>query len=154
MRFLGLSWRMRFPTPRAVALSRGAGLRAVEELFDQFNGFLKNRPSRHGRATSMRRSCRAQTYDSVTRTPVARDNKTIKEGETPKIKQADQKPQRTRRWTKKHERSYFGYRTISASIAGTNSCAVVVERRERARQPKFEDVLDTSLLPSGRGWAG
>ena len=42
-------------------------------------------------------------------------------------------------------------RTISASIAGTNSCAVTWERRERTRQSKFEDVLDASNTASEVG---
>ena len=68
-------------------------------------------------------------HNSVTRTFGSReDNETIKEGEMPedwKSKPAkDRQKDKDARWTKKHERSYFGSRTISASTAGTNSCAV------------------------------
>src|SRR3954464_1706002 len=56
----------------------------------------------------MRRSCRRSSNNS------REDNETIKEGETPEDWKS--KPAKNRqkdkgaRWTKKHERSYFGYK--------------------------------------------
>ena len=56
------------------------------------------------------------------------ENETIKEGETPedwKSKLAkNRQKDKDARWTKKHERSYFGYKNHIGVDRGTNSCAV------------------------------
>src|SRR6202035_5070985 len=126
------SWRA-VPEAKTLWLYREALAKAaaVEELFDLFDGFLKDKGylARGGQTIDASIVSAPKQHNSVTRTFGSReDNETIKEGEMPedwKSKPAkDRQKDKDARWTKKHERSYFGSRTISASTAGTNSCAV------------------------------
>ena len=133
MRFLGLGLEYAVPDAKTLWLYREALAKAgaVEELFDLFDGFLKDKGylARGGQIIDASIVSAPKQHNSVTRTFGSRkENETIKDGKMPedwKSKPAkDRQKDKDARWTKKHERSYFGSRTISASTAGTNSCAV------------------------------
>ncbi len=144
MRFLGLELEDAVPDAKTLWLYREALAKAgaVEELFDLFDGFLKNkgyltrasagskRFSPEGKKEKREGREGGQIIDaaivpapkqhnsvtrSVTRTFGSReDNETIKDGKTPedwKSKPAkNRQKDKDARWTKKHERSYFGYK--------------------------------------------
>jgi len=75
MRFLGLELEDAIPTPRLVALSRGAGQGGrVEELFDLFDGFLKNKAISPG-AADHRRDDRVGTKQHNSRETTRRSRK-------------------------------------------------------------------------------
>ena len=103
---------MRFPTPKTLWLYREALARAdaVEELFDLFDGFLKNKGylARGGQIIDATILSAPKQHNS------RKDNEAIKEGETPedwKSKPAkNRQKDKDARWTKKNERSYFGYK--------------------------------------------
>src|SRR6202045_1351899 len=85
LRFLGLELEDAVPDAKTLWLYREALAKAgaVKELFDLFDGFLKDKGSRQGRADH-RCDDRvgAKQHNSVTRTFGSREE-TIKEGETP-----------------------------------------------------------------------
>jgi transposase, IS5 family len=93
-------------------------------------------------------------HNSETRTFSSREeNETIKEGETPE----DWKSQLARnrqkdkdaRWTKKHERSYFGYKNhIGVDRRHKLVRRYVVSDASVHDSQEFEDVLDTSNTAS------
>jgi transposase, IS5 family len=107
-----------------------------------------------------------QQQNSVTRTFGSREeNETIKEGETPedwKSKLArNRQTDKDARWTKKHERSYFGNQAVPV---GCKSHIGADRRHKFVRRSavsdasvhdsqKFEDILDTRNTASD-GWAG
>src|SRR6202023_2903134 len=81
------------------------------------------------------------------------DNETIKEGETPedwKSKPAkNRQKDKDARWTKKHERSYFGYKNhIGVDRRHKFVRRYVVSDASVHDSQKFEDVLDTSNTAS------
>jgi hypothetical protein len=98
---------------------------AVEEPFDLFDGFLRDRGylARGGQIIDATIVSAPKQHNS------RQDNETIKEGETPEDWKS--KPAKTRqkdkdaRWTKKHERSYFGHKN-HIGVGGANSCAVTL----------------------------
>src|SRR3984893_4307277 len=75
------------------------------------------------------------------------DNETIKEGETPEDRKSklakNRQKDKDARWTKKHERSDFGYK----NHIGVDRRLKFVRRYEHDSQ-KFEDFLDTSNTAS------
>ncbi len=125
MRFLGLELEDAVPDAKTLWLYREALAKAgaVEELFDLFDGFLKNKGylARGGQIIDATIVSAPKQHNS------REDNETLKEGETPEDWKS--KPAKNRqkdkgaRWTKNDRISVT--RTISASIAGTNSCAVM-----------------------------
>src|SRR5271165_3884157 len=112
MRFLGLGLEDAVPDANTLWLYREALAKAgaVEELFDLFDGFLKNRGylARGGQIIDATIVSAPKQHNS------REDNETLKEGETPedwKSKPAkNRQKDKDARWTKKHERSYFGYK--------------------------------------------
>jgi IS5 family transposase len=110
MRFLGLSLEDSVPEAKTLWLYREAlaNSGAVEELFDQFDRFLKDSGYLVG----------GQIIDATIVSAAPRqhsnrdDNDTIKAGGTPKDWKPAKKRQKDReaRLTKKHGRSYFGYK--------------------------------------------
>ena len=96
----------------------------MEELFDLFDEFLKNKGylARGGQIIDATIVSAPKQHNS------REDNETIKEGETPedwKSKPAkNRQKDKDARWTKKHEARISVTRTTSASTAGTNWCAV------------------------------
>src|ERR1700730_899261 len=134
----------------SVALSRGAVQGgAVEELFDLFDGFLKNKGYR-----AMGGQISDATIVSAPKQHNSReDNETIKEGETPedwKSKPAkNHQKDKDARWTKKHDRSYFGYKNhIGVDRRHKFVRRYVVSDASVHDSQKFEDVLDTSNTAS------
>jgi transposase, IS5 family len=112
MRFLGLELEDAVPDAKTLWLYREALAKAgaVEELFDLFDGFLKNKGylARGGQIIDATIVSVPKQHDSVTRTLGSReDNETIKDGETPedwKSKPAkNRQKDKDARWTKKHE---------------------------------------------------
>ena len=98
----------------------------VEELFDLFDGFLKDKGY-----LAMGGQIIVATIVSAPKQHNSRgENETIKDGETPK--DWKRKPAKNRqkdkdaRWTRRRRTSgrISDTKTISASIAGTNLCAV------------------------------
>ena len=135
MRFLGLELEDTVPDAKTLWLYREAlgKAGAVEELFDLFDGLLKDK----GYLAMGGQFIDATIVSAPKQHNSGEENETIKEGETPedwKSKPAkNRQKDKDARWT--NARSSVT-RTISASIAGTNSCAVTWERRERTRQSK------------------
>ena len=82
------------------------------------------------------------------------ENETIKEGETPedwKSKLAKNRHKdKDARWTKKHERSYFGYKNQIICVDRRHKFVrrYVVSGASVHDSQKFEDVLDTSNTAS------
>jgi transposase, IS5 family len=110
MRFLGLGLEDRVPDATTVWLYREklaqAGL--VEALFDAFDAYLKSRGYL---------AMGGQIVDaSIVSAPVQRnsraENKAIKDGNPPVAWKPNKKAQKDvdARWTKKHGKSYFGYK--------------------------------------------
>src|ERR1700730_10016813 len=142
----------------SVALSRGAGQGgAVEELFDLFDGFLKDKGylAMGGQIIDASIVSAPKQHNSVTRTFGSREeNETIKDGKMPedwKSKPAkDRQKDKDARWTtKRHERSYFGYKNhIGVDRQHKFVRRYVVSDASVHDNQKFEDVLDTSNTAS------
>ena len=138
MRFLGLELEDTVPDAKTLWLYREAlgKAGAVEELFDLFDGLLKDK----GYLAMGGQIIDATIVSAPKQHNSGEENDTIKEGK--RRKTGNPSPPRTARRTRTRagRRSMNARisvtRTISASIAGTNSCAVTWERRERTRQSK------------------
>ena len=138
MRFLGLELEDAVPDAKTLWLYREALAKAgaVEELFDLFDEFLKNKGylARGGQIIDATIVSAPKQHNS------REDNETIKEGETPedwKSKPAkNRQKDKDARWTKSMNARISVTRTISVSTAGTNWSPLHGERRERARQSK------------------
>ena len=151
MRFLGLGLEDAVPDAKTLWLYREALAKAgaVEELFDLFDGFLKDKGylARGGQIIDA-------TIVSVPKQHNSReDNETIKEGKMPedwKSKPAkNRQKDKDARWTKKHERSYFGYKNhIGVDRRHKFVRRYVVSDASVHDSQKFEDVLDTSNTAS------
>src|SRR3981189_2134620 len=158
MRFLGLELQDAVPDAKTLWLEREALAKAgaVEELFDLFDGFLKDKGylAMGGQIIDATIVSAPKQHNSVTRTFVSREeNETIKEGETPedwKSKLAkNRQKDKDARWTKKHERSYFGYKNqIGVGRRHKFVRRYVVSDASVHDSQKFEDVLDTSNTAS------
>src|ERR1700730_4789909 len=130
MRFLGLKLEDAVPDAKTLWLYREALAKAgaVEELEVTIVSAPKQHNSRE-------------------------DNETIKEGETPedwKSKPAkNHQKDKDARWTKKHDRSYFGYKNhIGVDRRHKFVRRYVVSDASVHDSQKFEDVLDTSNTAS------
>src|SRR3984893_12051220 len=126
MRFLGLELEDTVPDAKTLWLYREAlgKAGAVEELFDLFDGFLKDKGYLPwaGRS-STRRSCqRPSNTIRARRTRRSRKAKRRKTGNPSPPRTA--RRTRTRAGRRSMNARISVTRTISASIAGTNSCAV------------------------------
>ena len=151
MRFLGLELEDAVPDAKTLWLYREALAKAgaVEELFDLFDEFLKNKGylARGGQIIDATIVSAPKQHNS------REDNETIKEGETPedwKSKPAkNRQKDKDARWTKKHERSYFGYKN-HIGVDGRHKFVrrYVVSDASVHDSQKFEDVLDTSNTAS------
>jgi Transposase DDE domain len=107
----------------------------VEELFDLFDGFLKDKGYLAMGGQIIDATIVSKQHNS------REENGTIKEGETPedwKSKLAkNRQKDKDARWTKEHERSYFGYKNhIGVDHRHKFVRRLRGERRERARQSK------------------
>src|SRR3984893_3346920 len=153
------SWRMRFPRQdKTLWLYREALAKAgaVEKLFDLFDGFLKDKGylARGGQIIDASIVSAPKQHNSVTRTFGSREeNETIKDGKMPedwKSKPAkDRQKDKDAHWTKKHERSYFGYKNhIGVDRRHKFVRRYVVSDASVHDSQKFEDVLDTSNTAS------
>src|ERR1700675_1552807 len=112
MRFLGLGLEDAVPDAKTLWLYREALAKAgaVEELFDLFDGFLKDK----GYLAMGGQIIDATIVSAPKQHNSREENETIKEGETPQDWKSELAKNRQKdkdaRWTKKHERSYFGYK--------------------------------------------
>src|SRR3982074_731849 len=126
MRFLGLELEDTVPDAKSLWLYREAlgKAGAVEELFDLFDGLLKDRViSPWADRSSTRRSCqRPSNTIGARRTRRSRKAKRRKTG-NPSLPRTARRT-RTRAGRRSMNARISVTRTISASIAGTNSCAV------------------------------
>ena len=142
------NWRIRFPTPRLCgSIARRWG--NVEELFDLFDGFLKDK----GYLAMGGQIIDATIVSAPKQHNSGEENETIKEGETPedwKSKPAkNRQKDKDARWTKKHERSYFGYKNhIGVDRRHKFVRRYVVSDASVHDSQKFEDVLDASNTAS------
>src|SRR5258708_14513939 len=111
MRFLGLELEDAVPDAKTLWLYREALAKAgaVEELFDLFDGFLKN----NGYLAMGGQIIDAMIVSAPKQHNSREDNETIKEGETPQDWKSkptkNHQKNKNARWTTKHDRSYFGY---------------------------------------------
>src|SRR6202035_1205589 len=152
MRFLGLGLEDAVPDAKTLWLYREALAKAgaVEELFDLFDGFLKD----EGYLAMGGQIIDATIVSAPKQHNSREENETIKEGETPedwKSKLAkNRQKDKDARWTKKHERSYFGYKNhIGVDRRHKFVRRYVVSDASVHDSQKLEDVLDTSNTASG-----
>ena len=148
-RFLGLGLEDAVPDAKTLWLYRETLAQAgvVEELFDLFDGFLKDK----GYLAMGGQIIDATIVSAPKQHNSREENETIKDGETPK--DWKRKPAKNRqkhkdaRLTKKNERSYFGYKNyISVEHAK------LLWRIERDYQELKQELgLDHY---EGRGWRG
>ena len=112
MRFLGLVWRIGFPTAKTVWLYREQLTQAgvIAALFETFDGYLKDQGYL---------AMGGQIIDaSIVAVPKQRnsreENARIKAGETPAGWEDEPAKRRQKdvdaRWTKKHGKSHYGYK--------------------------------------------
>ena len=152
MRFLGLELEDTGPDAKTLWLYREAlgKAGAVEELFDLFDGFLKDK----GYLAMGGQIIDATIVSAPKQHNSGEENETIKEGETPedwKSKPAkNRQKDKDARWPKKHERSYFGYKNHIGVSPAQIHAPLRGERRERTRQSKVRRVLDASKHGFGR----
>jgi len=151
MRFLGLGLEDAVPDAKTLWLYREALAKAgaVEELFDLFDGFLKDK----GYLAMGGQIIDATIVSAPKQHNSREENETIKEGETPedwKSKLAkNRQKDKDARWTKKHERSYFGYKNhIGVDRRHKFVRRYVVSDASVHDSQKFEDILDTSNTAS------
>ena len=151
MRFLGLGLEDAVPDAKTLWLYREALAKAgaVEELFDLFDGFLKDK----GYLAMGGQIIDATIVSAPKQHNSREDNETIKEGKMPedwKSKPAkNRQKDKDARWTKKHERSYFGYKNhIGVDRRHKLVRRYVVSDASVHDSQKFEDVLDTSNTAS------
>jgi transposase, IS5 family len=145
MRFLGLGLEDAVPDAKTLWLYREALAKAgaVEELFDLFDGFLKDK----GYLAMGGQIIDATIVSAPKQHNSREENETVKEGETPedwKSKPAkNRQKDKDARWTKKHERSYFGYKNhIGVDRRHKFVRRYVVSDASVHDSQKFEDVLE------------
>src|SRR3981081_3071194 len=150
MRFLGLELEDTVPDAKTLWLYREAlgKAGAVEELFDLFDGLLKDKGylAMGGQIIDATIVSAPQQHNSGRRTRRSRKAKRRKTGNPSPPRTA----RRTRtRWTKKHERSYFGYKNhIGVDRRHKFVRRYVVSDASVHDSQKFEDVLDASNTAS------
>jgi transposase, IS5 family len=151
MRFLGLGIEDAVPDSKTLWLYREAlgKAGAMEELFDLFDGFLKDKgyPAMGGQITDATIVSAPKQHNS------REENETIKEIKTPegwKSKPAkNRQKDKDARWTKKHERSYYGYKNhIGVDRRHKFVRRYGVSDASVHDSQKLEDVLDMSNTAS------
>ena len=151
VRFLGLGIEDTVPDAKTMWLYREALAKAgaVEELFDLFDDFLKDKGY-----LAMGGQIIDATIVSAPRQHNSREeNETVKDGKTPedwKSKPAkNRQKDKDARWTKKNERSYFGYKNhIGIDRRHKFVRRYVVSDASVHDSQKLEDVLDMSNTAS------
>ena len=151
MRFVGLGLEDAVPDAKTLWLYREALAKAgaVEGLFNQFDGYLKAKGY-----LAMGGQIIDATIVPVPRQRNSRDdNATVKAGETPREWEAqpakDRQKDKDARWTKKHGKSYFGYKNhISIDRRHKLVRRYVVSTASVHDSQKLEDVLDPSNTAS------
>ncbi len=150
-RFLGLGLEDAVPDAKTLWLYREALAKAgaVEELFDLFDGFLKD----NGYLAMGGQIIDATIVSAPKQHNSREENETIKDGKTPE--DWKQKPAKSRqkdkdaRWPKKNERSYFGYKNhIGVDRRHKFVRRYVVSDASVHDSQKLEDVLDASNTAS------
>lgn len=151
MRFLGLGLQDRVPDAKTIWLYREALTKtgAIEALFDEFDGQL-----RQGGYLAMGGQIVDATIIPVPRNRNSREeNAAIKAGETPQG--WEEKPAMTRqkdldaRWTKKHGRSYYGYKNhVSVDRRHKLVRRYTVTDAARHDSQEMEAVLDKANTAS------
>lgn len=112
IRFLGLGLEDRVPDAKTIWLYREALSQAgvVEELFDAFDGYLKEK----GYLAMGGQIIDASIVSAPKQRNSREENETLKAGKTPEAweKKPAKNAQKDKdaRWTKKHGRSYYGYK--------------------------------------------
>ena len=151
MRFLGLELEDTVPDAKTLWLYREAlgKAGAAEELFDLLDGLLKDK----GYLAMGGQIIDATIVSAPKQHNSGEENETIKEGETPedwKSKPAtNRQKDKDARWTKKHERSYFGYKNhVGVDRRHKLVRRYVVSDASVHDSQKFEDVLDASNTAS------
>src|SRR3977135_2361704 len=151
MRFLGLGIEDAVPDAKTLWLYREALAKAgaVEELFDLFDAHLKDKCS-----LAMGGQIIDATIVSAPNQHNSREeNEAIKEGKTPEDWKSTPAKNRQKdndaRWTKKHERSYYGYKNhIGVDRRHKFVRRYVVSDASVHDSQKLEDILDTSNTAS------
>jgi IS5 family transposase len=149
MRFLGLGLEDAVPDAKTLWLYREALVNAgaVEDLFDLFDGFLKQKGY-----LAMGGQIIDATIVSTPRQRNSRDdNETIKAGKTPKDWKPAKKRQKDRdaRWTKKHGRSHFGYKNhVNVDRQHKFVRRYTVSDASVHDSQKLDDILDASNTAS------
>ena len=149
MRFLGLGLEDAVPDAKTLWLFREALAKAgaVEELFDQFDRFLKDKGY-----LAMGGQIIDVTIVSAPRQHNSRDdNDMIKAGGTPRDWKPAKKRQKDQeaRWTKKHGRSYFGYKNhVNVDRQHKLVSRYTVSDASVHDSRKLDDVLDASNTAS------
>ena len=147
MRFLGLELEDAVPDAKTLWLYREALAKAgaVEELFDLFDEFLKNKGylARGGQIIDATIVSAPKQHNS------REDNETIKEGETPedwKSKPAkNHQKDKDARWTKRNDESFYGYK----NHVGVDKAHKLIRKWDATDaavhdSQKLDDVLDLS----------
>ena len=151
MRFLDLELEDPVPDATTIWLFREALAQAglINKLFERFGQHLEAEgyTARGGQIID------ATIVSVPKQRNTKEENETIKEGETPedwKSKPAkNRQKDKDARWTKKHERSYFGYKNhIGVDRRHKFVRRYVVSDASVHDSQKFEDVLDASNTAS------
>ncbi len=151
MRFLGLGIEDAVPDAKTLWLYREALAKAgaVEELFDLFNTHLKDK----GYLAMGGQIIDATIVSAPKQHNSREENEAIKEGKTPADWKSNPAKNRQKdkdaRWTKKHERSYYGYKNhIGVDRRHKFVRRYVVGDASVHDSQKLEDVLDMSNAAS------
>jgi len=152
MRFLGLGLEDAVPDAKTLWLYREALTKAgaVEELFDMFDAFLKDR----GYLAMGGQIIDATIVTAPKQRNRREESETIKAGETPqdwKDKPAkNRQKDKDARWTKKHGRSYYGYKNhVNVDRKHKLIRRYQVTNAAVHDSEKFDDVLDPNNTASG-----
>jgi transposase, IS5 family len=159
MRFLGLGLEDAVPDAKTLWLYREALAKAgaVEELFDLFDGFLKDK----GYLAMGGQIIDATIVSAPKQHNSREENETIKEGETPQDWKSELAKNRQKdkdaRWAKKHERSYFGYKNhIGVDRSGNFPPTTRTRARPETGNPANNNarLVAFSVLPGAANYAG
>jgi IS5 family transposase len=152
MRFVGLGLEDTVPDAKTLWLYREALAKAgaVEELFALFDGYLKE----HGYLAMGGQIVDATIVPAPRQRNSRDDNEAIKSGKTPP--DWDKQPAKNRqkdkdaRWTRKHGRSYYGYKNhIGVDRRHKFVRRYAVSDAAVHDSQKLEDVLDADNTASG-----
>ena len=151
MRFLGLGLEDRVPDAKTIWLYREALSQAgvVEELFDGFDGYLKEK----GYLAMGGQIIDASIVSAPTQHNSREENAAVKVGKTPEAweKKPAKSAQKDKdaRWTKKHGRSYYGYKNhVSADRRHKLVRRYAVTDAARHDSQELDGLLDNSNTAS------